>query len=104
MPSDEEKRLLGELKDALETPLHERITGWVRANGVNPNDVSTALRPTIADGELTFARFIRNPEGRIQVDPLNDEVVTETVTVPIVVEPGAEVAALFSPRCAECGR
>src|SRR5262245_48739830 len=62
--------------------LHEQLIAWSRANGLDPHEVSSRFRPTIADGKLTYARFIRNAEGHIQIDPASaNEVATETVTV-----------------------
>jgi hypothetical protein len=83
----------------------EEVCAWIRALGLNPNDIPMDAYPTVADGRLTIRQYVRSEKGAIQFDP-NDvhAPLCRTVTVPITVEPSAAVAEWLNPRCPACGR
>lgn len=83
----------------------EEICTWLRAIGLNPNDIPMDAYPTVTDGMLTIRQYVRGETGTLQPDP-NDvhAVLCRAVTVPITVEPSSAVAEWLNPRCPECGR
>lgn len=100
MTSDEDMRKRVETDE----PFRERLIAWVRANGLSETDIPSGERPSVADGMLTTRVFARNARGGIQIDPVEEKVMTRTVTVPVVVEPTGDVAEWLRPRRPECGR
>jgi hypothetical protein len=58
---------------------------------------------SIADGKITYVRHVLADDGRRQLG-LDNDVLTETVTVPLLVEPEGDVATWLLPRCSTCGR
>lgn len=85
-----------------------KVCAWFRANGLDPARLPMESNASIADGRITTLRKVGRPgeHGRL-VDVLNpngDGVLVETVTVPLLVEPDAEIAEWLRPRCPTCGR
>jgi len=83
----------------------DKLCSWLRANGVEPGHVPQGERPSLVDGRLTLRMFTLSDAGRRQSDPLDGtRCLTHTVSVPVVVEPDAEVATWLIPPCPSCGR
>lgn len=83
----------------------DTLLDWMRANGIDPNHVPADERPSLVDGKLTLRMFTLTAEGKAQIDPLRSYgLLTHTVTVPITVQPNAEVLEWLIPPCAACGR
>lgn len=78
------------------------ICAWLRANGLDPNRIPTYAMITIGDGKITTDQL---PDGPVKVTP-DGRVVYETITVPLIEQPPAEIAEALRlhPRCSECGR
>lgn len=77
---------------------------WLRANGVNPGDLPIDSVISIADRMITFRRFIRDADGRKRINGLENCLLTEVATVPLLVEPTGDVAEWLRPKCPACGR
>lgn len=77
---------------------------WLHANGIDPKQVPARERPSLVDGRLTLHMFTLSASGNVQIDPLTDAPLRHTVTVPMTVEPDAQVARWLTPPCTECGR
>jgi hypothetical protein len=70
-----------------ETQVSAQLCEWFRANGLDPSAVRADSRASIADGQLSVRVAVR-PNGHDVIDPNNpNDVLTETVTVPVVVPP-----------------
>jgi hypothetical protein len=83
----------------------QRVCRWLEANGVDPNKTPMQADASIADGRLTIRQKVRGPNGGDQLDPSNpNEILTEVITVPVLVEPDKEVAEWLRPKCPACGR
>jgi hypothetical protein len=83
----------------------EQILAWLRANGIDPADVPGRARASVVDGMLTVPLYVRNEHGRLVIDPSDPlQPATHTVTVPVRVEPNADVLLWLTPRCETCGR
>lgn len=81
------------------------LCDWVRANDLDPADIPDGSTITVADGQITTTVFVRNADGKLQVDPLDPHsVIKHTITVPLKVEPNAAAREYLSPRCPTCGR
>lgn len=69
----------------------EEIAGWVAANGVDPDDVSTDHGLTVEDGPdgqvIRFRAYRRALDGAKYVDELAGGAAVEERAVPLVVEP-----------------
>jgi hypothetical protein len=100
MPNDEEVQKKVREDDVF----RDRLIAWLAANGIDANHVPPAERPSLVGGELTLRMFTLSAAGRRQFDPTSDEVLTHTVTMPVVVEPDAEVLTWLTPPCPTCGR
>lgn len=88
-----------------EPVFREQLLDWLRANDINPNHVPAGERPSLVDGQLTLRMHTLTANGTRQLDPVHDDqVLTHTVTVPMVVEPNAQVARWLTPPCPACGR
>lgn len=62
---------------------HEHaLLDWVRAHGVDPNDIPVPSDVHIGPTKVTFERWLRDADGQIMLD--GDWPMTETVTVPLV--------------------
>lgn len=85
----------------------ERVCAWLRANDVEPDRTPVDCDPTIADGRLTIRQWVTGPDGnhgRV-IDPADpNRLLTETITVPVLVEPDEDIAAWLRPGCPTCGR
>jgi hypothetical protein len=77
------------------------ICDWLTANGIDPGRTPMNPDATISDGMLTLRQKIRR-NGHDVVS--HGEIATETVTVPLLVEPAPDVAGWLSPKCPTCGR
>lgn len=84
--------------------LRVEVGRWLRANGIDPGDLPLDSVMSIADGKITFQRYLRNEHGRIRVNTLEHCVMTETVTVPLRMEPTPAIAQWLLPKCPACGR
>jgi hypothetical protein len=83
------------------------VCDWFRANGVDPRRLPFDPNASIADGQLTFVRKVGRPGKHGLVDviaPGGFDVLKETVTVPLLVEPPPDVAEWVRPKCPTCGR
>jgi hypothetical protein len=101
LPDDDYLQLLA--RD--EPVFRDQLLGWLRANGIKPEHVPAGERPSLVDGVLTLRMFTLSASGRQQTDPLDDtRCLTHTVTVPMTVEPDAQVARWLTPPCPTCGR
>lgn len=94
--------MTGNIPAAEET--YERALAWLRENDIDPANIIGRSRPSLVDGRLTAEIFVRNAEGKIQIDPGNNEVMRETKTFPAPIAPPPDVAEWLRPRCSECGR
>ena len=69
----------------------EEISGWVAANGIDPDDVSTDHDLTVEDGPnyrvIRYRAYLRALDGAKYVDELAGGAAVEERTVPLVVEP-----------------
>lgn len=81
----------------------QEICDWLRANGINPGRTPVWAAASIADGMLTIQQMVQR-DGRDVVLPGGFEVMTETITVPVVVAPEGNVAEWLLPRCPTCHR
>lgn len=81
------------------------ICEWLAANGIKPRDVPIDGDARIADGALTIEVFVRDEDGRIQLNPhCPDTVMRQVVTVPVVVPPTPAVELWLTDTCPTCGR
>jgi hypothetical protein len=82
------------------------VQEWLRANGIEPDDVPVDADMTIEDTPdgrvIHYVANLRNDEGRVQADPFHDgKTLREQRAVPLVVEPPADwpvYGAPASPR------
>lgn len=84
--------------------LHQHVPAWLRANEIEPNDIPSAVHPSLVGDQLTAEVFARNGQGQIQFDPSGNEAARETKTFTVTVQPPPDVAEWLRPRCSECGR
>ena len=63
------------------------ICAWLDANNIPHQDVPVDEVPRIADGRITVRVQKRNAKGRKYLDAVLDQVASEVVTVPLLVEP-----------------
>jgi hypothetical protein len=80
------------------------ICNWIRALGVDPNHIPADPRASMADGQLTLRRFVRDPDGGDVLTPDRTAIMTETITVPVTVTPPPIVKTWLAPKCPTCGR
>lgn len=82
-----------------------QVLDWLCANGIDSRHVPAGERPSLVDGMLTARMFTLNAKGAVQFDPIaENKALTHTVTVPMVVEPNADVLSWLTPPCSTCGR
>lgn len=81
-----------------------RLCDWLRANGINPNQVPPNERPSLVDGKLTLQLQTLSAKGNPQIAPDGETILTHTVTVPMVLPPDGEIARWLVPPCTKCGR
>jgi len=88
-----------------EDDYRKTVCDWLAANGINPRDVPTHARASIADGQLTIPMYVVDKKGHHVIDP-NDPnaALTHAVTVPVKVQPNSDVELWLMPRCETCGR
>lgn len=80
------------------------LCDWFRANGVDPDTVPVEPAASIANGQLTLLRKVHR-DGSDVIHPTKpNEILTETVTVPLVQLPTPDIAEWLRPRCETCGR
>lgn len=85
-------------------PFRNRLIAWLAANGIDADQVPHGERPSLVDDQLTVRMFTL-AKGRPQGDPIDDNrILTHTVTVPIMVQPDADVLSWLIPPCSTCGR
>ncbi len=83
------------------------VCTWLKANGIDPDQVPSDPGASIGDdGQLTIRRAVTSPlTGAWQLDPANpNRVLTQVLTVRVLVEPSADVAEWLWPKCPTCGR
>lgn len=72
--------------------LRNKLLAWLNSNGVNGHHVPIDARPSLADGQLTIEVHTLNEAGRPQIDPADEtRLLTHSVTVPVIVQPDADV-------------
>lgn len=79
------------------------VCTWLEANGIQPRTTPMDPVASIADGMLTLRQKVQR-NGHDVLDPTGDGVLTEVVTVPVIVEPTPDVAEWLRPKCRTCGR
>lgn len=79
----------------------QRVCLWLSANGVDPKRTPVHPDASIADGQLTLRQKTQR-KGHDVVD--GNDILTHVITVPVLVEPDAEVAEWLRPTCPACGR
>jgi hypothetical protein len=79
----------------------QEICAWLTANGIDPGRTPMNPDATIADGQLTLRQKSRRNGHDVVV---NGDVPTETVTVPLLVQPPSDIADWLGPKCSKCGR
>lgn len=86
--------------------LAKAACAWLRANGINPHDTPREAGATITEGQLTIRQWVRHPQtGAVMRDPeREDQIMTRTITVPVVEAPTPLVEDWLTPRCPTCGR
>jgi hypothetical protein len=86
--------------------LQKAVCAWLRANGIDPIDTPRESGATITDAHLTLRQWVRHPQnGNVMKDPDRaNEVMTRTITVPVIVPPPPLVEEWLAPRCPTCGR
>jgi len=83
----------------------QSIHDWLAANGIDPNRVPLNARASIADGSITLSVLAKDQDGRLTIDPANrDQLLTETITVPMKKRPNYWVRLWLWPKCETCGR
>lgn len=80
-----------------------QVCDWLRANGVNPRTTPANPHASVVDGHLTILQKVQRG-GHDVIAPDDMSVLTETITVPIVVQPTGLVATWLAPKCPTCGR
>lgn len=78
-----------------DSAFREKLMAWLAANGIaDPGrTVPIAERPSLADGKLTIRLFTLNARGCVQFDleAADDRPLTHLATVPVIVQPDADV-------------
>lgn len=86
-------------------PFRNRLIAWLAANGIDADQVPAGERPSLVDDQLTLRMYTLTAKGHQQIDPADDtRLLTHTVTIPITVEPDADVLSWLIPPCSSCGR
>jgi hypothetical protein len=70
---------------ARDSPEHERLMEWLKANGVEPDDTPMDAWATIKDGILTVEQFARK-DGKLYLAPSGDGAARTQIAVPLKVE------------------
>jgi hypothetical protein len=79
----------------------QEICAWLTANGIDPARTPMSPDATISDGRLTIRQKIQRNGHDVAVA---GEVPTETITVPLLVQPAPDIADWLRPSCPACGR
>lgn len=76
-----------------ETPYGPRaaVAAWLRANGINPDDVPVEGPITIDEQQIRYTAMLRNETGHHYVDDSTGEAAREARTAPLATEPPADV-------------
>ena len=77
------------------------VGDWLTANGIDLDRTPRHPDATLTDGQITLRQKIQR-DGHAVV--MGGEFATETVTVPLLVEPPPHIAAWLKPGCPTCGR
>jgi hypothetical protein len=88
---------------ATDEDFRREVCDWLRANNIDPRVVPVEPNLSVADGRITLLCKVQR-DGRDVIAPNGYEVLTETVTVPLLVAPEGDVAEWVRPRCPTCGR
>lgn len=67
------------------------VADWLRANGINPNDVPIGGPITIERGRIRYAVLLRNETGDRYVDPTTGDAARGERTAALKAEPPASV-------------
>lgn len=84
--------------------LHEHLVEWLKANGINANDIPHDAEMTYEDRELNTDIYVTGEAGGRMLLPGRDELARTTATFAITVEPPSDVAWWLRRRCPTCGR
>lgn len=79
----------------------QRVCLWLSANGVEPKRTPMYPNASISAGQLTIRQKVQH-DGHDVVD--GHEILTEVITVPVLVEPDTEIAEWLRPKCPTCHR
>jgi len=91
------------MRDPIEDDAFRReVCDWLRANGIDPHRTPMNPDPSIADGRITIRQKVQRDGRDVILDGF--DVLKETITVPLLVEPEGDIAEWLRPRCSECGR
>lgn len=84
---------------------HQVILSWLRENGIDTRRLLADPHASLVNGKLTLLRKVDGPNGRDVYDPNNpNQVMTQTITVPVTIPPPPIVQLWLAPRCPTCGR
>lgn len=81
----------------------DQLCDWLSANGLDPAEIPQDATITIGHSGITTEVKTRNPDGT-DVFTQTGDIVTDTVTVPLAVDPPPLVRAWLRPTCPTCGR
>jgi hypothetical protein len=80
------------------------VCDWLTLNGVSPMLTPMDCRASVADGRLTILQKVQR-DGHDVLNPADpNTLLTETLTVPVIVPAAGAVAKWLEPRCPICGR
>lgn len=88
---------------ATDDDFRQELIAWFRANDVNTKALPIEPNASIADGQLTFQSKVQR-NGRDVINASGDDVLRETLSVPLLVEPSPDIAEWLRPKCPTCGR
>lgn len=63
------------------------VAEWLRANGIDPDDVPIEGPITIEQGHIHYTALLRNEDGHRYQDPGTGDAAREERTAPLTVEP-----------------
>lgn len=83
----------------------QQVCAWLTANNIDPDRIPMNCRISTTSDTITYPRTVLGPDGHAQRDPKDpNQVLTETVTAPLLKGPPPEVAEWLRPKCPTCGR
>lgn len=88
----------------LSNELQDHLVEWLKANGINPNDVPHDAEMTYDGNELNTDLYLAGEEGGRVMLPGRNELARTMATFTITVEPPPDVAWWLRTRCPTCGR